>query len=160
MKRIQGILAAALLVSATPVIAAEYIVKLKNFSSEAVLRGVEIIDSHETGGLLKVDSGPAESSTAEAKKLAALMADPNVEYVVENFRLHALTAPFDAQGLKEQWAITKVNAEAAWTRAGNRGSRNVIVAVIDTGTDYSHESLAANAVAGYDFKDTILIPWI
>jgi len=153
MKRIKGILAATVLLSATPVVAAEYIVKLKDFRSEAVLKGVQIIDSHEAGSLMKVDSGMAESREDEAQKLAALMADPNVEYVVENFRLHALNAPLDTEALKEQWAITKVNAEAAWRRAGNRGSRNVMIAVIDTGTDYNHESLRANAVAGYDFKD-------
>jgi len=153
MKRIAGILAAALLVTATPVVAAEYIVKMKDIRSESALRGVQILDRHEAGGLMKIESGFAESKEAEAKKLAELMADPNVEYVVENFRLHTLNAPLDAEALKEQWAITKVNAEAAWTRAGNRGSRNVLIAVIDTGTDYNHESLAANSVAGYDFKD-------
>ena len=153
MKRLKGILAVTLLAAATPVVAAEYIVKLKDFRSEAVLRGVQIIDRHESGSLMKVESGIAESKEAEARKLADLMADPNVEYVVENFRLHALNAPLDLEALREQWAITKVNAEAAWLRAGNRGSKSVIVAVIDTGTDYNHESLKANSVAGFDFKD-------
>jgi len=150
---LKGILATSVLLSSSPLVAAEYIVKLKDFRAETALQGVAIIDSHDSGSLLKVETGKAESRDAEARKLAALMNDPNVEYVVENFKLKAFTAPFDAEALREQWAITKVNAEAAWRRAGNRGSRNVIVAVIDTGTDYRHESLAANSVAGYDFKD-------
>ncbi|MNS87220.1 Thermitase [compost metagenome] len=55
--------------------------------------------------------------------------------------------------MKDQWAIAKVQAEKAWKRAGNKGNRNVIVAVIDTGVDYRHKNLAPNMVQGYDFKE-------
>jgi thermitase len=49
--------------------------------------------------------------------------------------------------------LAKVNAPAAWAKAGNKGSKNVLLAVIDTGTDYRHKNLAPNMVPGYDFRD-------
>ncbi len=44
--------------------------------------------------------------------------------------------------LDRAWGIEKVGADKAW--ATQRGSKNVIVAVIDTGIDYNHPDLAAN----------------
>jgi thermitase len=79
------------------------------------------------------------------------MRDPNVEYVVENFTLHRFDAPPSAEALREQWALAKVNAEKAWQLTGNKGSRNIKVAVIDTGIDYNHESLKSNMIKGYNF---------
>lgn len=67
--------------------------------------------------------------------------------------MKAFSAPIEIEALKEQWAISKVQAEKAWTRAGNKGSKKIVVAVIDTGVDYKHKSLASNMMAGYDFKD-------
>ena len=67
--------------------------------------------------------------------------------------MKAVTAPVDAAALKDQWAIAKVQAEKAWQRAGNKGNRKIIVAVIDTGVDYKHPALAPNMIAGYDFAE-------
>ena len=44
--------------------------------------------------------------------------------------------------LAKAWGITKVAADKAW--ATQKGSKNVIVAVIDTGIDYNHPDLAFN----------------
>ena len=44
--------------------------------------------------------------------------------------------------LAQAWGISKVGADRAWDT--QRGSRNIIVAVIDTGIDYTHPDLAAN----------------
>lgn len=40
------------------------------------------------------------------------------------------------------WGMTKINAQAAWQLS--TGSPSVVVAVIDTGVDYTHSDLAAN----------------
>jgi thermitase len=49
-----------------------------------------------------------------------------------------------------QWGPKKVHADWAWN--GTTGDRSVLVAVIDTGIDYSHPDLAANYVPlGYDW---------
>ncbi|MFN7903943.1 MAG: S8 family serine peptidase, partial [Pseudobdellovibrionaceae bacterium] len=109
---------------------------------------IRVMSHLQTAQLFKVSI----DQRTKISSLAQLLAQPGIEYVVPNAKVHAFTAPVDTAALKEQWAISKVQAEKAWARAGNKGSRNVIVAVIDTGVDYKHESLAPNAVPGYDFK--------
>jgi subtilisin family serine protease len=42
----------------------------------------------------------------------------------------------------DNWAFSKISAEKAWDT--NTGNRNTIVAVLDTGIDYTHPDLAAN----------------
>ena len=156
-----GLLAAIGLISnsafAGDQIAGEYLVKYRGQSflsaaSISATQHVQVLDNNPFGRLLKVRVDMAN----EGQSLARLLTNPNVEYVVPNARVHSYSSiPFNAGALavtlKEQWAIKKVNAEAAWTRAGNRGSRNTLVAVIDTGADYKHESLVGNMVTGFDF---------
>nr|WP_295904613.1 S8 family peptidase [uncultured Bdellovibrio sp.] len=137
--------------------AGEYLVKYANTSALNMLNTVsmskvatiQMMDHNATASLVKVNI----QKSHEAQALASLLSQPGVEYVVPNFKIKAFTAPVDAAALKEQWAIAKVQAEKAWQRAGNKGSRNVIVAVIDTGVDYKHPSLAPNMIQGYDFKE-------
>jgi thermitase len=132
--------------------AADYIVKYKDGKANFIhkISNLAVLDTHEAGRLLKVEIRNEKSA---AKTLAQLMKNPNVEYVVEDFKLHSfLNAPLDLEGLRDQWALQKVHAAEAWTKAGNKGSRRVTVAVIDTGIDYNHESLKPNMVQGYDFK--------
>ena len=132
-------------------IATEYIVKHKYSGPGifSVFSGVQITGLHETAQLSKINVTDQD----EVAVLADLYSDPSVEYVVKNFRFHAFKKPnYTQMGLRKQWAIDKVQAKEAWGKAGNRGSQKVIVAVIDTGVDYRHESLAPNMVPGYDFK--------
>lgn len=152
MKRI--LFLSALLIS-SQVFAKEYLVKYHSnnaFSTMTTLSNqgqIRVLDNHTIGRLITVDINAKD----EAHSLAQLLSNPAIEYVVPNFKLRAYSAPVDAAGLKSQWAIAKVQVEKAWERAGNKGNKSVIVAVIDTGVDYSHESLAKNMIAGYDFAD-------
>jgi thermitase len=132
-------------------LAAEYLVKYK--SQMAVMSftnsDARILDHHAAGQLYKVD-------VPDDKKIEGLMpllSNPNVEYVVPNAIMHAFTVPVAtvATATQTQWAIDKVQAVKAWDRAGNKGSRKVVVAVIDTGADYKHKNLAPNMVTGFDF---------
>lgn len=146
--------------SAAEAIPGEYLVKYNTdpfvaLTSMRSIAGVRLADHNEDANLVKVKVDLAE----EVESLARLFADPNVEYVVPNIRIRVPQVPFEGLVLKEQWAIQKVNAEAAWAKAGNKGSRNVVVAVIDTGVDYNHESLKANMVAGYDFRENDSDPY-
>ena len=50
-----------------------------------------------------------------------------------------------------QYAISKINAEAAWSIT--KGSTSVIVAIVDNGILTTHQDLVANLVAGYDVAD-------
>lgn len=152
----KSILLGALLL-ATQANAAEYLVKYKSTSALSMLSAMTmsknvkmmVEDHNPTASLIKVDI----DKKSEARVLAEILAQPGVEYVVPNFKLKAFTSPVSTAALKEQWANNKVNAQKAWQRAGNKGSKNIIVAVIDTGVDYRHESLAPNMVPGYDFKE-------
>lgn len=150
MKKLLYVLFLILPISAS---AGEYIVKLKPMSimsldTQAELMGLAVTDRHNKGNLVQV-SIPEEQ---KIETLTEIQQNPSVEYVVESFKLHAVKSNINPVALREQWAIKKVNAEAAWNLAGNKGSNSVIVAVIDTGVDYTHESLAPNMVKGYDFK--------
>lgn len=153
------ILAAILLLTCQG-FAGEFLVKYKNSSAFTVLNqmsteksaGLTIMSHHEPGQWFKVDINKSK----EVKTIIDLLANPSIEYVVPNFKLYSFsTVPnvIDRTTLKEQWAIAKVQAEKAWTRAGNRGSKNVLLAVIDTGADYKHKALASNMVPGFNFKD-------
>lgn len=133
-----------------------YLIKYKNINAvnsivgmQTESFGLEMKDMHRPGRLVAVNIAKAN----EARTLAALYANKNVEYVVPNFKIYAYAAPVSAAALKEQYALSKVNAAQAWAKAGNKGNKNVLLAVIDTGVDYKHKNLAANMVTGYDFRD-------
>lgn len=51
------------------------------------------------------------------------------------------------------WGMHKIGASRAWYQ--HRGSRNVIVAVIDTGVDYNHPDLAANMWRNPNYSRTM-----
>ena len=138
----------------TQAIAKDYIVKFKSDASAtmaasfAFFEGGEVKDSYNRARLLKVDLGTTESLADEAKTITRLMSRPDVEYVVEDFKLHAV----DGIGITDserQWALDKINATGAWSLG--KGSRHVTVAVIDTGADYNHKNLKENMVPGYNF---------
>lgn len=129
--------------------AGEFLVKYKPHAYVSMMSfyGMTVKDANNEAGLFKV-SIPKE---LEAKVFVDLYQSGSIDYIVPNAKIHAYRAPITTSALKDQWHIAKVNAEQAWQRAGNRGSRKVIVAVIDTGVDYNHPSLKPNMIEGYDF---------
>lgn len=64
--------------------------------------------------------------------------DDNIEYVEPNYIYHAYNTPTDP-GYSKQWNMKKINAEKAWDV--EEGSESTVVAVIDTGVDYTHQDL-------------------
>ena len=46
--------------------------------------------------------------------------------------------------LNKKWGMTDNDVQGAWNASGSKGSEQVIVAVIDTGIDYTHEDLRDN----------------
>jgi serine protease len=75
---------------------------------------------------IELASVPAAAVSAT---LAALRADPRVEYAEPLARVRAFYAPNDPL-LSEQWHLARVGAPRAWDFASGRG---VTVAVVDTG---------------------------
>jgi len=74
--------------------------------------------------------------------LRAYRAQGEVEYA-ERDPIVSICAEPDDPLLDSQWALEKMAAAEAWETC--RGSSEVVVAVIDTGVDYQHRDLEANA---------------
>jgi thermitase len=137
----------AAFLSANPAIAAGYIVKFKQGTAgfqqtltAKSLQGLRVVDHHTKGQLVVVDLGKSNQQET-ARRLADLVKNPDVQYVVENKKVHALHMPNDPETSK-QWSIAKVRAADAWTYGV--GSRDIIVAVTDTGVDYTHGDIKDN----------------
>jgi thermitase len=54
----------------------------------------------------------------------------------------------DDEQLPRQWGMAKIGATRAW--AVTKGRPEVLVAVVDTGVDYTHPDLAGHVVRGHD----------
>jgi thermitase len=167
------------LLSSSPLIAAGgYIVKFKD-SSEAFQKALrvkklgeaKVVDTHNSGRLVLVEiAGTNRKHKAQA--LAELMKNPDVQYVVENIAVKAFNLPNDPE-ISKQWSVATVRAAEAWK--SGVGSREIIVAVSDTGVDYTHSDIKDNVwtnkkeiagngidddqngyvddIHGYDFRD-------
>ncbi|HZP56604.1 MAG TPA: S8 family serine peptidase [Dehalococcoidia bacterium] len=85
--------------------------------------------------------------------VAALAADPNVEFAEADVTVHAAATPTDPLYASYQWNLPQMSLPAAWDQT--TGSTSVIVAVLDTGVDATHPDLSgritSGANAGYNF---------
>jgi subtilisin family serine protease/photosystem II stability/assembly factor-like uncharacterized protein len=77
-----------------------------------------------------------------------LIQNPDVEYAIPVFKryIYAFT-PNDPQ-LANQWALTKILAKDAWDIS--KGDTNIVIAVVDGGTDWQHNDLSANIWINHD----------
>ncbi len=85
-----------------------------------------------------------------ATTLAALRADPDVEYAEEDKIVSVSYTPNDpyfnrrgswGQNYDDLWGLKKIGAPAAWDTSKGEG---IVVAVLDTGIDYNHPDISAN----------------
>ena len=90
-----------------------------------------------------VTSGQTTSISATMSAIGSVsITEPNDPYYSYLWGLHNT-------GQTGGTADADIDAPEAW--AVSTGSSSVIVAVVDTGVDYTHPDLAANCVSGYDF---------
>lgn len=74
-----------------------------------------------------------------------LMSDPQITSCSPNFIVHALDTTPNDPSFPDQWGLGSaqgLSAQRAWDLT--TGSRAVVVAVLDTGIDYTHPDLAEN----------------
>jgi subtilisin family serine protease len=81
-----------------------------------------------------------EGADAEAA-VSMLAAHPDVIYAHANRQLHLDFVPNDPQ-FENQWWLKAIRAEEAWDVTS--GSADIVIGVIDTGVDYTHEDLQGN----------------
>jgi subtilisin family serine protease len=121
-----------------------------NASPRAQSAGAQLLRRHELLGIAILQSTPA----AAARTRAALAADPNVQYVVEdrvvsahNLIVRHSSAPAsDADALynsPQGWAVRQVGgyAPGPWSVTTGAGIR---IAMLDSGVDANHPDLAPN----------------
>ena len=155
---------------------------------EAIRAGLGLT-REETFTLIPVEVVSIDDDDTMAQTLTALLNDPLIEYAEPDYIVQAVRTPSDSMFL-QQWALNNtgqsggtpgadIDAPEAWEIT--TGSSTVIVAVIDTGIDYTHADLANNMwvntgevpgngidddgngfvddVYGYDFANNDGDPW-
>lgn len=110
------------------------------------LEGLRPLPPIEGLGLARYAVDPARADAL----LAALAADPRVEFA-ERDRAYALLTLPDDPLVGEQWNLRQVRAPEAWDIA--TGGGDVIVAVLDSGIDGSHPDLAGRVVRGRNVRE-------
>jgi len=116
------------------------------------LSNVEIKNHFENLDIIVVKSDT--QSTQEMIK--ELEKNDNVEYAEPNYKKYLSWTPND-YSFSSQWAYyntsnNDIDSTNMWD-VENSSSTSTIVAVIDTGINYSHADLSQNYVGGYDFID-------
>ncbi|MBN2442317.1 MAG: S8 family serine peptidase [Spirochaetales bacterium] len=80
--------------------------------------------------------------------LVDLNDNPLIEYAEPDYWIQGAYIPDDSL-YNEQWGMKRIGMEDLWEYT--TGKEDVIVAVLDTGIDYTHPDLFQNVVPGYDF---------
>ncbi len=128
-------------------------VEVQSLLSLLSTQGVEISAQIEPLGvkLLAVAEGQERTVVKALQEKAA------VEYAELDYLAEIALEPNDPYYTAAyQWALTRIEAPAAWDIT--TGAPNITIAVIDTGVDLDHPDLAAKIVAGYDFFNSDPVP--
>ncbi len=124
-----------------PRVAGQWIVRLhegnelpRSFFRDADVRILHSFTSSPSH-VIKVDP------TREQETLEVLRQSPEVASIQANRIFHILKAPNDPN-FGSQYHHNKINSQAAWEVS--TGSKQVVVAIIDTGVNYKHPDIAPN----------------
>jgi thermitase len=93
--------------------------------------------------LVKTPTGVSDPIFTETAEGA-----PGVAWVQPNYVYRAAYTPTDPR-YPQQWGLPKIGAPAAWDVT--RGRSTVLVAVVDTGVDYTHPDLASRVDTANDY---------
>ena len=79
------------------------------------------------------------------KAIEEFQKDPRVEFAEPNYIMRLMVEPNDPYWTeKKMWGLEKIQMEKAWDI--NKGSKDITVAVIDSGVDYNHEDFQGGNV--------------
>jgi subtilisin family serine protease len=107
--------------------------------ARAIVASVGAIERDVIGAgthVLTVPDGKVQAT------IDALQRNPNVRYAEPDYLVQAEMTPNDSY-YNKLWAMPKISANTAWDVT--TGSKDVVVGVVDTGIDYTHPDIAANA---------------
>jgi len=97
-------------------------------------------------GLVAIHDPDGGDSTALSAQYSAL---PEVEYAEPNYEISLDQTGDDVNPalakdprLSEQWALAEISVPEAWTRT--KGNSEIVVAVLDSGVEYTHVDLVDN----------------
>lgn len=110
------------------------------------VRAAKTLEAHKAASLrsytwMKLEHVRLPVGTSVQDAMVAFQNDPNVLYAEPNYRVRKAAIPSDSQ-YSSQWSLPLISAPSAWDRF--TGSRDIVVAVLDTGVAYTHPDLAAN----------------
>lgn len=133
-----------------------FIFKVEDTESidESVIPEIELIDEEE--GLYVAESIEA---------IAEVVPEEQIQYIEPDYTMELFTAdnPNDSYYRSDHWNITDVNAQSLWkagiegqdldssvdmNRDGNSTNDKIVVAVIDSGLNISHEDIDSSRVTG------------
>jgi hypothetical protein len=127
----------------------EFIIGVEDLSSSILLdieeSGGEVLELIPSLNALRVSVPSSMKNTF----IKAMKSKARVRYVERNVIFEALHTPNDPYW-SDQWGMRIIQADSAWDI--HKGSTSVIVAIIDTGIEYTHDDLFEHYVAlGYDW---------
>jgi len=119
--------------------------------------GIAVPFSSEETGILTLSADGIDENVL--REVAAI---PGVVSLSSEHKVRALFTPNDPETSIHQWNLDPINAYEAWDIS--RGTHDVVVAVLDTGIDWTHPDLAANiwndssGYHGYNFISNNHLP--
>ena len=157
-----------------PISRQEHQDKLKNISNKKIQVNTEEFGEVEVN--LEDEKNLVDPYSQEL--LQALNQDPDVEYAELNKIVYALAStstdpyysrmwslentgqayPTSATEMSNGTADADIDAEAGWDKDASNGGKNIVVAVIDTGIDYTHEDLGSCTLVEVNDQDPLTCP--
>src|SRR6266699_1034565 len=119
--------------------ASRVLVHSRNGARAAFLPGSPSATNFPGDPNLQLVQNPPGLSVADA--LRHYQADPDVLYAEPDYIIQVDVTPTDPRW-SQQWDMVKISAPTAWNTQTDSGT--VIIAVIDTGIDFTHPDLQAN----------------